>query len=154
MSRAYKASSAPTSQEAPAANVERPRPEIDDDHELTPFPVACLPGAAGDMARAISQTTGVPESLTGCCVLGILSASIGAGIEVRSGGDRTTRGNLFILASGESGTGKSIAFGHAARPLFDYEREIIEQWRRDTLPRLQAEKEHIESEVLALKKKS
>jgi hypothetical protein len=132
--------------------VERLRPEIDDDHELTPFPVECLPAAASDMARAIAQTERVPESLTGCCVLGILSASVGTGLEVRSGAQRVTRGSLFILASAQSGTGKSESFRHAARPLFEYEREILEQWRRDTLPGLQAEKERIESETNALKK--
>ena len=106
MSRAYKASShVPSDNGAAAANVERLRPEIDDDHELTPFPVDCLPGAAGDMARAIAHAERVPESLTGCCVLGILSAAIGAGLEVRSGAQRKTRGSLFILASAQSGTG-------------------------------------------------
>ena len=148
MSRAYKAES----QEAAVVNVERLRPGVDDDHELTPFPVDCLPGAAGDMARAIAAAERVPQSLTGCCVLGILSASIGTGLEVRSGGQRVTRGNLFILASAQSGTGKSESFRHAARPLQDYEREILEQWRRDTLPGLQAEKDLLESEINALKK--
>ena len=155
MSRAYKASSpVPSDNGAPAANVERPRPEIDDDNELTPFPVDCLPGATGDMARAIAQAERVPESLTGSCVLGILSASIGAGLEVRSGGQRVTRGSLFILASAQSGTGKSESFRHAVRPLHEYERDIIEAWRRDTLPGLQAEKELLDSEILALKKQA
>ena len=155
MSRAYKASSpVPSDNGAPAANVERLRPEIDDDHELTPFPVDCLPGAAGDMARAIAAAERVPESLTGCCVLGILSASIGAGLQVRSGAQRVTRGNLFILASAQTGTGKSESFRHAARPLFAYETEIIEQWRTSILPGLQADKELIESEITAIKKQA
>ena len=152
MSRIYKASSAPTSQDAPAGNVERLRPEIDDDHKLTPFPVDCLPKAAGDMARAIAAAERVPESLTGSCVLGILSASIGARLKIRSGGQRVTLGNLFILISAQTGTGKSESFRHAVRPLHEYEREIIEEWRRDTLPGIQAEKELLDSEILALKK--
>jgi len=124
----------------------------DDDLPQQPFPTKCLPGAAGDMARGIALAAQVPESLSGCCVLGISSASIGAGLQVRSGAQRLTRGNLFILASAESGTGKSESFRHAARPLFEYEREIIEQWKANTLPGLQAEKELLESEVNALKK--
>jgi len=155
VSRTYKASSpVPSDNDAPVASVERPRPKIDDDHELQPFPVDCLPGTAGDMARAIATAERVPESLTGCCVLGILSAAIGAGLEVRSGAQRKTRGNLFILASAQTGTGKSESFRHATRPLFDYETEIIEQFRTSILPGLQADKELIESEILAIKKQA
>ena len=153
MSRAYRATSPVSSDNgAPAANVVRLQPEIDDDHELTPFPVDCLPGAAGDMARAIAAAERVPASLTGCCVLGILSATIGAGLEVRSGAQRKTRGNIYPVASAQSGTGKSVAFSHIAHPLFEYEREQLEQWRRDTLPGLQAERDLLESEISHLKK--
>ena len=151
MSRIYTAAPAPDDN-SPARNVARIRDDSGDDLTQQPFPVECLPGAASEMARAIAAAERVPPSLTGCCVLGILSASIGAGLEVRSGAQRVTRGNLFILASAQSATGKSVAFGHIARPLFEYEREIIEQWRTSTLPGLQADKELIESEILALKK--
>jgi replicative DNA helicase len=153
--RAYSASTrSPAASPVPSDNVERLRPEIDDDHELTPFPVDCLPGAAGDMSRAIAAAEHVPTSLTGSCVLGILSASIGCGLEVRSGAQRKTRGNLFILASAQSGTGKSESFRHAVRPLHEYERDIIEAWRRDTLPGLQAERDLLESEINHLKKQA
>jgi replicative DNA helicase len=138
--------------EVGAADVVPLQTQVDDDHELTPFPVDCLPGAAGDMARAIAAAERVPVSLTGCCVVGILSASIGAGLEVRSGGDQTTGGHVYILASAQTGTGKSKSFRLAARPLFDYERESIEQWRTSILPGLQADKELIESEINHLKK--
>ena len=152
--RAYKATSpAPASPDAPAANVVQFQPDHDD-HELTPFPTDCLPGAMGDMARAIAQTTGVPESLTASCVLAIISAAFGAGLEVRSGGDQTTGGHLYILASAQTGTGKSKSFRLAAQPLFEYEREIIEQWRTSILPGLQADKDLIDSEILAIKKQA
>ncbi len=154
MSRIYKASSSPDPdpKDTPAGNVARIQDDSADDLPPQPFPIECLPAAAGDMARGIAAAERVPESLTGCCVLGILNASIGAGLQVRSGAQRVTRGNLFILASAESGTGKSETFRHSARPLFEYEREIIKQWTANTLPGLQAEKELLESEVNALKK--
>jgi hypothetical protein len=134
--------------------VVRFQPDLSDDLILQPFPVDCLPGAAGEMARAIAAAERVPESLTGCCVVGILSASIGAGLEVRSGAQRVTRGNTFILASAESGTGKSESFRHAARPLFKYEHEILKAWQRDTLPGLQAERDLLDSEINHLKKQA
>ena len=46
----------------------------------------------------------------------ILSAAIGKGLQVRSGANRVTRGNLYVLLSAESGSGKSDTFRHAAKP--------------------------------------
>jgi replicative DNA helicase len=117
----------------------------------TPFPIDCLPPHAADMTRAICATERVPETLAGCCVLGILSASIGAGIEVQSGPSRVTRGNLFILASADSGSGKSETFRHAVKPLQIAEAEMLESWKAETLPKAQAEKELIEQEIGKLK---
>jgi hypothetical protein len=79
-----------------------------------PFPTHCLPPPIAAMASAISQSVLVPERLSGCCVLGILSASLGKGIQVQSGSDRCTRGNLYLMASADSGTGKSETFRHSA----------------------------------------
>src|SRR5262245_29986465 len=78
-------------------------PETDDEHVIQPFPIASLPPKAARMASAIARMERTPEALAGCCTLGILSASIGAGLHVRSGPDRYTRGNLYILTSADSG---------------------------------------------------
>ena len=72
------------------------------------------------MARAICETVRVLESLPGCCTLGILSAAIGKGLQVKSGANRVTRGNLYNLASVESGSGKSETFRHAAKPFLRF----------------------------------
>ena len=106
------------------------------------------------MAEAIARTERTPETLAGCCVLGILSASIGAGIQIASGPGRKTRGNLYIMASAESGSGKSETFRHAAEPFFAYERGAVERWRTEVLPSLQAEAEMLESEMARLKKEA
>jgi hypothetical protein len=131
----------------------RNTPYYRDEPEPTPFPVECLPEAARDMAQAIAHTVSVPESLSGACVLGILSASIGAGLQLRTGSERVTRGNLFILASAESGTGKSESFRLAARPLFEVEHKTIDAWEAHTLPRLMADIELLESEIKSLLKR-
>ena len=60
--------------------------------EAQPFPLDCLPPVAAKMAAAIAHTERTPEVLAGCCTLGIVSASIGAGLQVKSGPDRVTRG--------------------------------------------------------------
>lgn len=117
-------------------------PDADPVKEDTPepFPMECLPGAAGDMAREIARvTTSQSEPLAAAAVLGILSASIGAGIEVSTGGERRTRGNLFTLAIADSGTGKGEAYKLAADPFEALEAEEIESFEMHTKPRLLAE---------------
>jgi len=120
--------------------------------EAIPFPLHCLPPATEGMARAIARVERIPESLAGVCVLGMLSASIGKGLAVGSGPDRVTWSNLYIVASAESGSGKSEAFRHAARPFHDFEAEAIERWKTSILPALQAEQDILESEIAKLKK--
>ena len=124
------------------------------DEKIPPFPLQHLPPAARDMAEAIARTERTPETLAGCCVLGILSASIGAGLQVTSGPNRVTRGNLYIMPSAESGSGKSETFRHAARPFLAYEHDLVERWKAEVLPGLQAEAELLESEIGGLKKKA
>ena len=129
-------------------------PGDEGEEKISPFPLQHLPPAARAMAEAIARTERTPETLAGCCVLGFLSASIGAGLQVTSGPNRVTRGNLYLMPSAESGSGKSETFRHAAKPFFAYERELIERWLKETQPRLQAEKELLESEIGGLKKKA
>src|SRR5438132_12416006 len=71
---------------------------------IQPFPLDRLPPAAAAMARAIAKTERTPEALAGCCVLGTLSASIGAGLQAKSGPQRVTRGNLYLVASAATGS--------------------------------------------------
>lgn len=99
------------------------------------------------MARAIADTERTPAALTGVCVLGFLSASIGKGLHVQSGPARFTRGNLDLLASAESGSGKSETFRHAAKPSFEFEAELLATWKANVLPGLAAEKDILEAEI-------
>ena len=117
-----------------------------------PFPLDCLPAAARDMAAAIVAAERVPVSLAGPVVLGILSAAIGAGLEVQSGPARRTRANLFVAASAESGSGKSETMRHAAAPLLALERETLDRWRHDTLPRAKADARLLAADVKRLEK--
>jgi hypothetical protein len=129
------------------------QPGADETEEKnSPFPLQHLPPVARAMAEAIARTERTPETLAGCCVLGILSASIGAGLQITSGPNRVTRGNLYIMASAESGSGKSETFRHAARPLFAYENDLLERWKTETLPGLQADAALLESEIAKIKK--
>ncbi len=123
-----------------------------DEAPAQPFPLHCLPPQAQAMARAICKTERVPATLAGVCVLGFLSASIGRGLQIQSAPARLTRGNLYLAASAESGSGKSETYRHAAKPFFEFEAEFLKSWRTSTLPRLQAERDILEEEIAELKK--
>ena len=118
------------------------------------FPLDCFPPAMADMARAIAHTERTPETLAGCCVLGIVSASIGAGLQVKSGPDRFTRGNLYIMPSAESGSGKSETYRHAVKPLQEFERDAVERWKMETKPRVETEKAMLAARIAQLTKEA
>lgn len=63
------------------------------------------------MARAVCETVRVLESLAGCCTLGIVISAIGKGLQVKSGANRVTHGNIYVFASAESDSGKKKHFG-------------------------------------------
>jgi hypothetical protein len=107
------------------------------------------------MAREIARvTTSQNAPLAAASVLGILSASLGAGLEISTGGERRTRGNLFMLAIAESGTGKGEAFNLAAAPFEVAEAEVIEAFDMHTMPALLAELAVAEISAKDLSKKA
>ena len=111
----------------------------EDEQDELPFPMHCLPGIAGEMARQIARvTTAQNEPLAAASCLGIISAAIGAGIEIRTGGERRTRGNLYALAIAASGTGKGEAFSLAADPFEQLEARAIATFEEQTRPHLTA----------------
>jgi hypothetical protein len=104
------------------------------------FPLHCLPLVAERMAREMARvTTAQNEALAAAVILGTLSASLGAGLEVSTVGGQTVRGNLFILAIAESGTGKGENFNHATASFKEIETEAIQQWESATKPRIVSE---------------
>src|SRR5262249_48915649 len=126
--------------------------ELPEATQTRPFPLHCLPPSCEAMARAICKTVRVLESLSGCCVLGVLSAAIGSCLQVRSAANRLTRGNLYILPSAESGSGKSETFRRLAKPFAEFETELVERWKAEIKPELLAEHKVLEAEIAKLTK--
>ena len=120
---------------------------------LEQMPLSLLPEPFKQMSEAISHSARVPQSLAGCCVLGALSASIGSGLKVRSGADRFSFANLFIMASAASGSGKSESFRLALGPFFKAEKEAIDDWKENTQSHVIADKMYVDARIDELKKK-
>ncbi len=102
------------------------------------FPTDCLPGICGEMARQVAKAAMVPESLASAAVIGTVAAALGSGLEVQSGGQRRTRGNLFLLPLAQTGTGKDLAYNLAVEPLQSRERDAREKWAKCAAPELKA----------------
>ena len=116
------------------------------------MPLSLLPEPFKQMSEAISDSARVPKSLAGCCVLGALSASIGSGLKVRSGADRFSFANIYIMASAASGSGKSESFRLALGPFFRAEKEAIDYWKENIKSNVIAEKMYVDARIDELKK--
>jgi hypothetical protein len=128
-------------------------PSDEGEEKILPFPLQHLPPVARAMAEAVARVARTPEPLPGCCVLAVLSASIGAGLQVPSQPDKIARGNLYFLVGMKSGMGKSESFRPVVEPFFAYERDMVEHWRADVLPGLEAEADLLKKEIETLLKK-
>lgn len=136
------------------ATITLPEDTGDEDAPPASFPLDALPPAMALLAAGVARTARVPDRLSGVCALGLVSAAIGAGIEVQSDTQRTTRGNLFLLVSAETGTGKSRTFEIIAAPLLDHQERWQERWRKESAPRLQSEIKILDREIGNLEKKA
>ena len=92
------------------------------------FPMQALPPAVREMVQAAVAALNTSETLTAVSALATVSSSLGKGIALQSGPERVTRGNLYIIASARSGTGKTEAFRPIIEPLLAEERRFIESW--------------------------
>jgi hypothetical protein len=151
------ASVAPDFHASPPRHVSNPvieLPDEPDEPESAPFPLDALPPAMATIIAAVSRTERVPLALPAVCALGVASAAIGAGLEVASGPNRVTRANLYLLASAESGSGKSETFRLIAAPLVDHQTRLLEIWKQKTSPQLQSEIRVLDKEIGSLEKKA
>jgi hypothetical protein len=128
-------------------------PGDDCEEKISSFPLEHLPPAARAMAGTVARVARTPEPLAACCVLAVLSASIGAGLQVPSQPDKIARGNLYFLVGMKSGMGKSETFRPVVEPFFAYERDMVEHWQAEVLPGLEAEADLLKKEIETLVKK-
>lgn len=123
--------------------------------EREKFPVDCFPAAAKEMAEEITRvTTSQNLILAATSILGTAAAALGGGIEMSTGGERVTKGNLFLLVIAESGSGKGEAFRLAAAPFFEAEKTAVLHFEKEVRPTLVAELELMESRAKKIASKS
>lgn len=116
------------------------------------FPIESLPDTLKNCVKDCCRVLGVDWDLPAMIGLSCVSAAIGKNLQLDTG-DRTTRGNLFCLASAPSGAGKSSCFRPFSKPLQDIEARNYDEHAKK-LPKLLARKEYVESECKKLKAKA
>jgi hypothetical protein len=114
------------------------------------FPIEALPDTTRSFVEALSSAVRVPLELAAISVLATCSASLGKGLCASSGPNDLVRGNLYVLGSAESGTGKSKTFRHAAAPMLDFERARLDYWSEIKHPELAAELRVLKREAASL----
>ncbi len=116
-----------------------------------PFPLDALPAAMREITAEAARVSLTPISLTASCVLATVSAAMGGGLEVDSGGVRRARGNLYLLVIAESGTGKGAGFKAVSQPFLNAELDALFDWRERTLIRAKTEIMVAEAQMKRLK---
>ena len=126
--------------------------DADDEPPPAPFPLGSLPPTAAFIVTEVARVERNPPILAACAALATLSASIGSGLEVVTGPNRTARGNLYILGTAPSGAGKSRAFDLICKPFLDAQRDLMINWQKEIGPGLKADHAILTQRIEQLKK--
>jgi hypothetical protein len=107
------------------------QPAIDDTH---PFPVDLLYEPIRSYVIDIATALNLPCALPAIASLGTVSASLGKGLEIQTGPELIARGNIFAIPAAKSGTGKTIGTRALLKPLFGFQKELTERWKKENAP--------------------
>jgi hypothetical protein len=114
------------------------------------FPADLLPDLARSFAYEVACSLRVPVELPAVSVLAAASAATGRGLEIQSTPDEFMHPNLYFLGAAQSGDGKTRTIKQAAASILNYQKEAIEFWKNDILPRTLAERSVLEAEIRKL----
>src|SRR6478736_1561385 len=102
------------------------------------FPFDALTAAYRPPVEAIMEFFNIDAVLPVMSALGVNSASLGAGLQVRSN-RAMTRPNLYQVVAAKSGTCKTLVQNALQEPINQIQIELMEKHKKDALPKLQAE---------------
>jgi hypothetical protein len=120
--------------------------------EIPDFPVERLPIRLRAMANEVVDNFKIPYGLVAPMLISAVSCAMGKGVKLESGKGKKSKGNLFIIASAESGSGKSLAYKPIFKPIEDYEFAQSAQFEQLHMPKIQTEISVLEDEIKILKK--
>lgn len=106
-----------------------------------------LPGPLECVVNDAARTFGLERDLCIITALGVVSAALMDRLQLKDEDGELTPANLYILASANSGTGKSKLYRQCCAVLHGIESEALEAFNRNQLPLLQAEVEVLNLEL-------
>lgn len=110
-----------------------------------------LPQVLRDRALLCARERGVSVEIPLLVSLSAVATAIGKGLVVRSGRERFTRGNLFILIGTASGIGKSEVFRDIFEPVLDFDAELSSWWENEPVVRARAGEELLKAQITGLR---
>ncbi|MAI47436.1 MAG: DUF3987 domain-containing protein [Hyphomicrobiaceae bacterium TMED74] len=113
-------------------NDEGPRPLTRENVDQEPYPVEAL-GDLQEAVGAIHEHTHAPLAICAQSVLGALSLVLQGHVDIRLPTGSRRPLSLFLITIAESGARKSAVDGHALKLIYDFEKQLQEQYDRDHL---------------------
>lgn len=97
--------------------------------ELTPFPIDALPKVLADVAREVSRSVQVAVDAAGMLAIGVATSALAGGCWVRIGQSHEEPLCLWIVVVLPSGERKTATISTLQRPLDDWERSVMANYR-------------------------
>lgn len=110
-----------------------------------------VPEVLGERARLCARERGLPVEIPLLVGLSAIATAVGKGIVVRSGRERFTRANLFILIGTASGVGKSEVFRDIFEPVLDFDSDLSCWWQEEAAVRARAGEELLKAQISGLR---
>jgi len=110
-----------------------------------------MPPILGERARLCARERGLPVEIPLLVGLSAIATAMGKGLVVRSGRERFTRANLFILIGTASGVGKSEVFRDIFEPVLDFDADLTAWWQEEATVRARAGEELLKAQISGLR---
>lgn len=104
-----------------------------------------------DRALLCARERDVPVEIPLLVGLSAIATAIGKGLMVRSGRERFTRGNLYILIGTASGIGKSEVFRDIFEPILDFDADLSNWWQKEPVVRARAGEELLKAQISGIR---
>jgi hypothetical protein len=114
-----------------------------------PFPVHLLSPRVRAMAEAVAALTTTGLNLPAAVAASVMNACICGAVRVmhREHPEMVTPTGTFHITVGVSGSGKSMAGKLLLGPIYEYERQAKERFKKEVRPRLEAKRVEVDAEI-------
>jgi hypothetical protein len=106
-----------------------------------PFPLEVLPSTIREFARDVARSANSTPDAVAAGILAAASASLGSARSFSVNGDFVNYASLYLLVSGDSGSGKSPALKFAFAPVEELDLVLVREYQQAKLKHAEARRE-------------